>query len=182
MEKSEIKKSKAWEIILRIIKSIIVLVIIGFITYLLTLYGMEIYQKNSIRIHADMFSHHEYLDLTYGLLGILIYILINCMSFIMYNFIITKINKSMDIYDEKEVNKGKRLLLEKVLYIIYSIGINFGMLLFYFDFFGEYRFQNNYLDIINKLVVKVGFITFPIIFAIIYIVMKKKNINKKVLK
>ena len=84
-------KNKLWYIISTIIKSLIVLLIIGFIMLLISVGGAEIYTKNTYyRNYTGGWLYHEYLNPVYGLTGIIIYILINYFGFLSYNHITNK--------------------------------------------------------------------------------------------
>ena len=47
------------------------------------------------------------------------------------------------------------------------------MLMIYSGLFGSYSFENMILEIFNVVIIKFGYITFPIMFVIIYIYRKK---------
>ena len=155
-------KNKLWTIFSNIIKSIIVLLIIGIIMCALSSWGAEeIYTKDSSnRYYTDGWLYHEDLNPIYGVVGIIIYIVINYFSFLLYNYITNKF-------------KNYKATLGKVIYIIFSIFINILMLIIYSSLFGSYSFENNLLEFLNEIVIKFGYVTFPIMFVIIYICRKK---------
>ena len=160
-------KNKLWTIFSSIIKSIIVLLIIGVIMYVLSLWGAEeIYTKNSSnRYYTGGWLYHEDLNPIYGVVGIIIYIAINYSSFLLYNYITNKFN-------------NYKATLGKVMYIIFSVFINILMLIIYSGLFGSYSFENNLLELLNEIIIKFGCITFPIMFVIIYIYRKKVKSKK----
>ena len=150
-----------WIIILSIIKSIIVLLIIGVIMYFLSLWGSgKIYTKNSSNRSYNGWAYHENLNPIYGVLGIIIYIAINHFSFLLYNYIINQF-------------KNYKTIIGKIMYILFSIFINGVMLIIYFRLFGSYSFENILLNFLNDIIVRFGYITFPIVFGIIYIYRRK---------
>ena len=158
-------KNKLWTIFSSIIKSIIVLLIIGIIMYVSSLWGAEeIYTKNSSnRYYTGGWLYHEDLNPIYGVVGIIIYIAINCFSFLLYNYITNKF-------------KNYKMTIGRVMFIIFSIFINILMLIIYSGLFGSYSFENILLEFFNLIIIKYGFITFPIMFLIIY---RKKTKSKK---
>lgn len=111
------KKNKLWSIFSTIIKGTVVLLIIAVIMYLIALWGAEeIYTKNSSnRYYTGGFSYHENLNSIYGLIGIIIYIAINCFSFLLYNYITNKF-------------KNYKMTIGRVMFILFSIFINILML------------------------------------------------------
>ena len=155
-------KNKLWSIFSSIIKSIILLFIIGIIMCALSSWGAEeIYTKDSSnRYYTGGWLYHEDLNPIYGIVGIIIYIAINYFSFLLYNYITNKF-------------KNYKATLGKVIYIIYSIFINILMLIIYSGLFGRYSFENNLLEVLNKIVIQFGYVTFPIMFVIVYICRKK---------
>ena len=155
-------QNKLWTIFSSIIKSIIALLIIGIIMCALSSWGAEeIYTKDSSnRYYTGGWLYHEDLNPIYGVVGIIIYIAINYFSFLLYNYITNKFKNYKDT-------------LGKVIYIIFSIFINILMLIIYSGFFGSYSFENNLLEFLNEIVIKFGYVTFPIMFVIIYILQKK---------
>ena len=123
----------------------------------------EIYTKDSSnRYYTGGWLYHEDLNPIYGVVGIIIYIAINYFSFLLYNYITNKFKNYKDT-------------LGKVIYIIFNIFINILMLIIYSGLFGSYSFENNLLEFLNEIVIKFGYVTFPIIFVIIYICRKKLN-------
>ena len=157
-------KNKLWTIISTIIKSIILLVIIGIIMCVLSDWGArEIYTKKTSNRSYYGWTSHENLNPIYGVGGIIIYIAINCFSFLSYNYEISKF-------------KNYKIVLGKVMYIIFSIYINIFMIIMYTGIFSSYSFENNLLNFLNREIIEYGFITFPTIFVIIYII--KNNSNK----
>ena len=150
-------QNKLCTIFSSIIKSIIVLLIIGIIMCALSSLGAgEIYTKDSSnRYYTGGWLYHEDLNPIYGVVGIIIYIATNCFSFLLYNYIIKKF-------------KNYKATLGKVIYIIFSIFINILMLITYSSLFGSYSFENNLLELLNEIVIKFGYVTFPIMFIIIY--------------
>ena len=161
-------QNKLWTIFSSIIKSIIALLIIGIIMCALSSWGAgEIYTKDSSnRYYTGGWLYHEDLNPIYGVVGIIIYIAINYFSFLLYNYITNKFKNYKDT-------------LGKVIYIIFNIFINILMLIIYSGLFGSYSFENNLLEFLNEIVIKFGYVTFPIIFVIIYICRKK--LNKKII-
>lgn len=159
---TEKSKNKFWNIFSTIIKSTIVLLIIGFIMLWISMWGAEIYTKNSWgRNYTGGLMYHEYLNPFYGLIGIIIYILINCFGFFSYNHIIDKF-------------KNCKITISKFLFIVFSFFINLVMLIEYSQLFGDFSFKNNMLlNYFEKIIIIRGMITFPIIFLIIYNYRKK---------
>ena len=79
-------KNKLWGILSTIIKNILVLLIIGFIMLWMSGGGAEIYIKDAYnRSCINGWGYHEYLNPVYGVIGTIIYILINCFGFLSYN-------------------------------------------------------------------------------------------------
>ena len=146
---------KLWFIIGTIIKSIIIVLIIGFIMFGLSGGGAELYQKNSLIYGYEYWNDYAHLNFIYGLIGIIIYIVINCFGFLLYNYITSKF-------------KNYKIIIGKIVFILSSIFINFLMSLAYTDF-NSYSFKNMMLEIFNNIIVGYGWITFPIIFLIIYL-------------
>lgn len=157
-------KNKLWTIISSIIKSIILLIIIGIIMYALSYWlSEEIYRKNSSNFHYNCaWNYNETLDPVYGVAGIIIYIAINYFSCLLYNYITNKF-------------KNYKVIIGKVIYIIFSFLINIVMLILYWKSFGTYSFENSLLDFFNIIIIRYGYIIFPIIFAIIFLVKIKKH-------
>ena len=154
-------KNKLWYIISTIIKSLIVLLIIGFIMLWISLGGAEVYIKDAFnRNYTGGWLYHEYLNPVYGLIGIIIYILINCFGFLSYNHITNKF-------------KNYKTTISKAMFILFSIFINMLMLIIYSQLFGSYSFKNMLLEFFNNIIIGFAWITFPIIFVIIYIYKKK---------
>ena len=68
-------ENKVWYIISTIIKSVTILLMIGFIMMCLSAWGAEIYTKNSFnRSYTGGWNYLENLNSVYGLIGIIIYI------------------------------------------------------------------------------------------------------------
>lgn len=157
-------KNGLWNILSTIIKSLIVLLIIGFIMLLISEEGSTIYIKYAYdRNYTGGWLYHEYLNPVYGLIGIVIYILINCFGFLAYNHITRKF-------------KNYKTTISKVMFILFSILINILMLIMYSSLFGSYSFENMLLEKFNNIIIGSGWITFPIIFFIIYRTkVKEKN-------
>ena len=151
-----------WIIFSTIIKSIIVLFIIGTIMYVMSLWGAEgVYQKNSSnRSYIGGWTYHEDLNPIYGLMGIIIYILINYFGFSLYNFVTSKF-------------KSYKITISRFIFLVYSIIINMIMLIVYWSIFGSYSFNNQILELFNILIIRFGFVSFPILFIIIYSKIKK---------
>ena len=151
-----------WIIFSTIIKSIIVLFIIGTIMYVMSLWGAEgVYQKNSSnRSYIGGWTYHEDLNPIYGLMGIVIYILINYFGFSIYNFVTSKF-------------KSYKITISRFIFLVYSIIINMIMLIVYWSIFGSYSFNNQILELFNILIIRFGFVSFPILFIIIYSKIKK---------
>ena len=123
----------------------------------------NVYTRNTLnRIYTGGWGYKENLDNFFGMLGIMIYILINVMSFLLYNYLVKKF-------------RDYSMITGKIVFIIYSILVNVFMLALYSGLFGHYYFENSVLEFINLVVVKFGFITFPIVFTMAYILIKKKN-------
>ena len=151
-----------WIIFSTIIKSIIVLFIIGTIMYVMSLWGAEgVYQKNSSnRSYIGGWTYHEDLNPIYGLMGIIIYILINYFGFSLYNFVTSKF-------------KSYKITISRFIFLVHSIIINMIMLIVYWSIFGSYSFNNQILELFNILIIRFGFVSFPILFIIIYSKIKK---------
>lgn len=160
-------KNKLWFIFSTIIKSTVVLLIIAVIMYLVAVWGgEEIYTKNSSnRYYTGGWLYHEDLNSIYGLIGIIIYIAINCFGFLLYNYITNKF-------------KNYKMTIGRVMFILFSIFINILMLIIYSGLFGSYSFENTLLEFFNVIIINFGFITFPIMFLIIYIYRKKVTSKK----
>lgn len=160
-------KNKLWGILSTIIKSIIVLFIIGFIMLWISAGGSEVYIKDaSNRNYTGGWGYHEYLNPIYGLIGIIIYILINYLGFLSYNHITNRF-------------KNYKTTISKIMFILFSAFINMLMLIMYFRLLGEYSFENMLLELFNKIIIRYGWTTFPIIFLIIYIYRKKFKLKLK---
>ena len=151
-----------WIIFSTIIKSIIILCIIGTIMYIMSLWGAEgVYQKNSSnRSYIGGWTYHEDLNPIYGLMGIIIYILINYFGFSLYNFVTSKF-------------KSYKITISRFIFLVHSIIINMIMLIVYWSIFGSYSFNNQILELFNILIIRFGFVSFPILFIIIYSKIKK---------
>lgn len=151
-----------WSVFSTIIKSIIILFIIGTIMYVMSLWGAEgVYQKNSSnRSYIGGWTYHEDLNPIYGLMGIIIYILINYFGFSLYNFVTSKF-------------KNYKITISRFIFLVYSIIINMIMLIVYWSIFGSYSFNNQILELFNILIIRFGFVSFPILFIIIYSKIKK---------
>ncbi len=161
-------KNKLWSIFSTIIKSVIVLLIIGVImAFISSLGAEEIYTKNSSnrQFTGSWLTYEEILNPVYGVIGIIIYIAINYIGFLSYNYITNKF-------------KNYKTIIGRVMFILFCIFINIIMLLIYSDLFGSYSFQNIILEIFNMIIIKFGFITFPIMFLIIYIYRRKVESKK----
>ena len=142
--------------VITIIKSIFILLIMGFIIYYISYYCSEIYVKNSFnRTSTGGWCYDEYLNPIYGILGIIIYALTNYFSFLSYNFIISKL-------------KNYKTIIGKIMFILFSFFINILMLIMYSQLFGSYLFENTFLEFFNKIIISFGWVVFPIIFFIIY--------------
>lgn len=159
-----------------IIKSIIVLLIIGIIMFALSLWGAQIYSNlsnsynhgsnssgSSSGFVLDLTTYY-YLNPIYGIIGIIIYIAINYFSFLLYNEIIKKF-------------KNYKSTIGKVMYILFSIFINILMLIIYLGLFGRYSFENILLEFLNEIIINFGYISFPIVSAIFYIYKKVETRN-----
>lgn len=156
--KNEKIKREIWSIISTIIKSIIVLLLLGVIMFFVSTIGATIYHKNSTDfISYGFWNYHKYLNNFYGIIGMIIYILTNYFAFLSYNHIISKF-------------KNNKMIISKILFLLFNIFINLLMLLFYSGIFGDFSFKNEFLNFFNILITKYGTITFPTIFLIIYIV------------
>lgn len=154
-------KNELWNILSTISKSLIVLLMIGFIMLCISAGGAEVYIKAADnRYYTGGWLYHEYLNPVYGLIGIIIYILINCFGFLSYNHITNKF-------------KNYKNTISTVIFILFSIFINILMLIIYSQLFGSYSFKNTLLEMFNKIIIGFGWITFPIISLIIYIYRKK---------
>ncbi|MCH5272834.1 MAG: hypothetical protein J1E35_04110 [Lachnospiraceae bacterium] len=150
-------KNNLWHIISTIIKSIIVLLIIGFIMLYISYWGTEVYTKNSSnRYYTGGWNYHEDLNPVYGLRGIIIYILTNCFGFLSYNYITNKF-------------KNYKTAIGKIIFILFSVFINILMLILYSGLFGSYSFENTFLELFKVIIISFGWITFPITFLIIYL-------------
>ena len=163
MEKEKTNKVKI--VFLRVLVSILLVILIGIISGLISILGAKVYRTNSYGRVSGFFSSLEKLDPVFGMLGIIIFIIINIIGFLIYNYLIKKLNK----------NNG---LIEKIIYIISSAITNWLMLIVYFNLFDEFIFENRILNSINILVVEGGLILFPIVFSITYLC--KKYIKKKI--
>ena len=159
---STTKKSpnELWVILSTIIKSLIMLVIIGFIMLLISSGGAEVYTKNAYKSpFTGGWGHHEYLNSAYGLVGIIRYIVINYLGFLSYNHITNRF-------------KNYKTIIGKVVFILFTIPINMLMSIIYLKLFVVYLFKNTLLEFFNNIIIRFGWITFPIIFLIIYIYRK----------
>ena len=159
--------SKGWIVITSILKTLMTLFLIGIIMYLLTLGGVEVYQHNSYdRFQDGVFSYIEKLDPLYGSIGLLIFIFINCISFAIFNFFIKKF---------KNYNK----IIGIILYLIFAFVFNYVMLIYYWSLFGYYEFENKLLNFFNLVIVREGFIIFPITYIELYLLKELKKEVKK---
>ena len=154
-------KNKLWYIISTSIKSLILLLIIGFIMLWISAEGAEVYRKDAFnRNYTGGWIYKAYLNPVYGLIGIIIYILINYFGFLLYSHITNKF-------------KNYKTTISKIMFILFSAFINTLMLIMYFGIFGEFSFKNMLLEFFNIIIIRCGWITFPIIFLIIYIYRNK---------
>lgn len=162
-----ITKNKVWSVITTIIKSVLVILIIGFIMFFGSAGGAEVYRKDVYNsVSTGSWNYHAYLNPIYGMVGIIIYILINCFGFFVYNYITNKF-------------KNYKTTIGKCIFILFSVFINLLMLIIYFDLFDSYSFENGFFEIFNSIIICYGWITFPIIFFITYIDIElNKRINK----
>ncbi len=159
------EENKVVNTISSILKSIIIILIIGIIMFALSLLGAKVYKINSYgRVSGMLFSYIEKLNPIFGILGILFYIMINCIGF-----------KLLDYFMKKFKNYYK--VVGIILYTFFCIFINILMTIVYFDLFGEFKFDNKILNFFNIVIVQGGFIVFPIIFTAINI--HKKVVEKK---
>ena len=109
-----------------IIKSIIVLLIIGVIMLWVSAGGSEIYIKDAYnRDYTGGWGYAEYLNSVYGVVGIIIYIIINYLGFLTYNHITNKF-------------KNYNATISKIIFILFCPVINMLMLIMYFGLLGEY--------------------------------------------
>lgn len=150
-------KNKLWNILSTIIKSIIVLFIIGFMMSCIAGWSSAtVYTSNSYnRSYTGGWLYHEYLNPIYGLIGIIIYIANNFFGFLTYSHITNKF-------------KNYKSTVSKVMFILFSFFINILMLIIYSGLFSSYSFENNLLEFFNTIIISYGWITFPLIFSIIY--------------
>lgn len=149
-------KNKLWNIFTNIIKCILILLIIGFIMLCVSEWGAEVYTKDSSnRSYTGGWNYHEYLNPVYGLIGIIIYILINYFGFLSYKRITDKFKKC-------------KATISKSIFILFNIFINILMLILYSGLFSSYSFKNIVFEILNTIIIDRGWITFPIIFFCIY--------------
>ena len=155
-EKIEKITRKVWNVISSIMKSIIVLIVIGVVMLIISSLGGEVYRAEAIfRHYTGGWNYEEYLNVFYGLIGIIIYILNNFLFFLTYNGITNKF-------------KNYNIIVGKIMFIIFNVLINLVMLFIYSGIFSSYLFKNELLEILNKIIVFFGWITFPVLFSIIY--------------
>ena len=160
------KKHKLWYIISSITKSLILLLIIGFIMLVLSAGGSEVYIKGAYnRNYTGGWIYDEYLNPLYGFVGIILYIIINYLGFLAYDHITRRF-------------KNYKIVISKIIFILFSAFINMLMSIMYFHLFGHYSFKNPLLEVFNNIVVRYGWLTFPIIFLIIYICKNKVDSKK----
>ena len=146
-----------------ILKSIIVLLIIGFIMVKTFYFGKNIYIKNSTISLGNSnipFSGYRLLDNTYATIGIIINIMINCFGFLSYNLIISKF-------------KNYNITAGKMIFILFSCIINFVNWIFLF-FLQSYKFdsttlEGNILSFFDNIFMNYSFFIFPIAFTVIYL-------------
>ena len=164
-------KNQFLEVVSTVIKSMVVLVIMGVIMFYLSKLGSKIYLYHSIDYngvkcskgvcwHETFLTNIKWIDSFYGSIGIIIFIFINCFSFLFYNYMIKKF-------------KNCKIVVSKILFIIFSCLVNFSMFLSYTiinkNLFVTPWFKNNILNILNKIIILRGLNLWPIIFLSIYI-------------
>ena len=164
-------KNQFLGVVSTIIKSMVVLVIMGVIMFYLSKLGSKIYLYHSIDYdgfkcskdvcwHDTFLTNIKWIDSFYGSIGIIIFIFINCFSFLFYNYMIKKF-------------KNCKIVVSKILFIIFSCLVNFSMSLSYridvTPWFVTPWFKNNILNILNKIIILRGLKLWPIIFLSIYI-------------
>jgi len=140
-------ENELWNIFSTIIKSLLVLLIIGFIMLWISAGGAEIYAKNG-------FDHSESLNPVYGLVSLIIFILINFLGYWSYNHITNRF-------------KNYKTTISKIMFLLFSSIINWLMAIIY-TFLGRYSLKNTVLEIFDSIIIHNGLIVFPIIFFIIY--------------
>lgn len=163
-------KNQFLGVVSTVIKSMVVLVIMGVIMFYLSKLGSKIYLYHSIDYDGFKCNNGEcwytylnkikWIDSFYGSIGIIIFIFINCFSFLFYNYIIKKFKNCL-------------INVSKILFIIFSCLVNFLMFLSYTiinkNLFVTPWFKNNILNILNKIIILRGLNLWPIIFLSIYI-------------
>ena len=153
--------SKVWKFFSTIFKTIIILIIEGFIILNLSSWGSEIYIGNSSnRYYTSGWLYQEDLNPIYGVLGIIIYVLINGSGFFIFNSIISQL---------KNYNKT----IGKIIFILFCVVINMIMFIQYSQLFGSYTFDIKLLEFFNNVIIRLGWFIFPSIFSVIYIYRKK---------
>lgn len=158
-------KNQFLEVVSTVIKSMVVLVIMGVIMFYLSKLGSKIYLYHSIDYDGVKCNNGEcwytylnkikWIDSFYGSIGIIIFIFINCFSFLFYNYIIKKF-------------KNCKIVVSKILFIIFSCLVNFSMSLSYRIDVTPW-FKNNILKILNEIIIFRGITLWPIVFLSIYI-------------
>lgn len=172
-------KNQFLEVVSTVIKSMVVLVIMGVIMFYLSKLGSKIYLYHSIDYdgfkcskgvcwHDTFLTNIKWIDSFYGSIGIIIFIFINCFSFLFYNYIIKKFKNCL-------------INVSKILFIIFSSLVNFSMSLSYRIDVTPW-FKNNILKILNEIIIFRGLTLWPIVFLSIYIgeylYHKKKKLEK----
>ena len=166
-EKYNTTNNKNWvNVLSNIVKSILVLLIIGFIMLMIAAFGSMAYRFDSIIYNEDGWNNFAYLNPGYGLIGIIIYILANFLGFLSYKNITNNI-------------KNCKTNISKILFIIFSFLINVLMLVLYIQLFDTYSFENVLFEFFNSIIINGGFITFPLIFIIIDIISFTLNKTKE---
>ena len=165
INKQEIK-NKTIRIIGTIIKSLVAILIICVSMILLAdlgsfVYRFKVYNESS----RGMFGSTYNLNIFYGTIGIILYVLINYLGFKTYDFFTKKF-------------KNYLFLFGRILFITSSLITNYVMLILYWQLFDIYSFENPILEFLNSLVIRNGFILFPFLFTMIYIKQKRKEIKK----
>ena len=158
-------KNQFLEVVSTVIKSMVVLVIMGVIMFYLSKLGSKIYLYHSIDYDGVKCNNGEcwytylnkikWIDSFYGSIGIIIFIFINCFSFLFYNYIIKKFKNCL-------------INVSKILFIIFSSLVNFSMSLSYRIDVTPW-FKNNILKILNEIIIFRGLTLWPIVFLSIYI-------------
>lgn len=165
INKQEIK-NKIIRTIGTIVKSLIAILIICIAMCLLAdlggfVYRLEVYNEES----RGMFGSVYNLNALYGTIGLILYVLINFLGFKTYNFFVKKV-------------KNYLFTIDRILFIISNLIVNYVMLILYWQLFDIYSFENTMLENLNTVVVRNGFILFPFLFTMIYIKQKRKEIKK----